>query len=38
MANKRPRPEEIIMKLRQVEVLMGQVMSCLDAIKTDWSC
>ena len=24
MANKRPKPEEIITKLRQVEVLMGQ--------------
>ena len=26
MANKRPKPEEIVSKLRQVEVLMGQVM------------
>ena len=33
MANKRPKPEEIITKLRQVEVLMGQGMSCLDAIR-----
>ena len=32
MANKRPKPEEIISKLRQVEVLMGQGMSRLDAI------
>ena len=32
MANKRPKPEEIITKLRQVEVLMGQGMSRLDAI------
>ncbi|SEN23162.1 hypothetical protein SAMN04489859_10031, partial [Paracoccus alcaliphilus] len=24
MANKRPKPEEIVSKLRQVEVLMGQ--------------
>ena len=32
MANKRPKPEEIISKLRQVEMLMGQGMSCLDAI------
>jgi len=24
MANKRPKPEEIVVKLRQVEVLMGQ--------------
>jgi hypothetical protein len=27
MANKRVRPEDIIMKLRQVEVLMGQVIA-----------
>ena len=33
MTNKRPRPEEIITKLRQVEVLMGQGMSRLDAIR-----
>lgn len=33
MANKRPKPEEIISKLRQVEVLMGQSMSRLDAIR-----
>jgi len=33
MANKRPKPEEIIIKLRQVEVLMGQGMSRLDAIR-----
>ena len=33
MANKRPKPEEIVSKLRQVEVLMGQGMSCLDAIR-----
>ena len=32
MANKRARPEDIITKLRQVEVLMGQGMSRLDAI------
>ena len=25
MTNKRPKPEEIVSKLRQVEVLMGQV-------------
>ncbi len=31
MANKRPKPEEIVPKLRQVEVLMGQSMSRLDA-------
>ncbi|SMO92200.1 hypothetical protein SAMN06265380_12420, partial [Ruegeria faecimaris] len=29
MANKRPKPEEIVSKLRQVEVLMGQGMSRL---------
>ena len=33
MANKRPKPEEIILQSRQVEVLMGQGMSCLDAIR-----
>ena len=33
MANKRPKPEEIVAKLRQVEVLMGQGMSRLDAIR-----
>ena len=30
MANKRPKPEEIVSKLRQVEVLMGQGMSRLE--------
>ena len=33
MANKRPKPEEIVSKLRQDEVLMGQGMSRLDAIR-----
>ena len=33
MGNKRPKPEEIVSKLRQVEVLMGQGMSRLDAIR-----
>jgi transposase-like protein len=33
MANKRPTPEEIVSKLRQVEVLMGQGMSRLDTIR-----
>ena len=33
MANKRPKPEEIVSKLRQVEVLMGQGMSRLDGIR-----
>ena len=33
MANKRPKPEEIVTKLRQVEVLIGQGMSRLDAIR-----
>ncbi|KGJ02388.1 Transposase [Paracoccus halophilus] len=32
MANRQPKPEEIVSKLRQVEVLMGQGMSRLDAI------
>ena len=33
MANKRPKPEEIVSKLRKVEVLMGQGMARLDAIR-----
>ena len=33
MANKRPKPEEIVSRLRQVEVLMGQGMSRIDAIR-----
>ena len=33
MTNKRPKPEEIVSKLRQVEVLMGQGLSRLDAIR-----
>jgi putative transposase len=33
MAIERPKPEEIIVKLRQVEVLMGQGMPRIDAIK-----
>ena len=33
MAIKRPKPEEIVVKLRQVEVLMGQCMSRIDAIR-----
>ena len=33
MANRRPKPEEIITKLRQFEVLMGQGMARLDAIR-----
>ena len=33
MTNKRQKPEEIITKLRQVEVLMGQGMARLDAIR-----
>ena len=33
MANKRPKPEEIVSKLRQVEVLMGQGMARIDAIR-----
>jgi hypothetical protein len=33
MAIKRPKPEEIIVKLRQVEVLMGQGMPRIDAIR-----
>jgi hypothetical protein len=33
MANKRPKPEEIVTKLRQVEILKGQGMPRLDAIR-----
>ena len=33
MANKRARPEEIVTKLRQVEVLVGQGMPRSDAIR-----
>ena len=33
MANKRPKPEEIVTKLRQVEVLTAQGMARLDAIR-----
>jgi len=33
MANKRPKPEEIVTRLRQVEVLTGQGMKRIDAIR-----
>ena len=33
MAAKRHRPEEIVTKLRQVEVLVGQGMARIDAIR-----
>ena len=33
MANKRHKPEEIVTKLRQVEVLVGQGKSRIDAIR-----
>lgn len=33
MAHNRPKPEEIVTKLRQVEVLTGQGMPRLDAIR-----
>ena len=33
MATKRPKPEEIVTKLRQVEVLVGQGMKRIDAIR-----
>jgi hypothetical protein len=33
MAIKRSKPEEIVVKLRQVEVLMGQGMPRIDAIR-----
>ena len=34
MANKRPKPEEIVIKLRQVEVLVGQGKVRIDAIRS----
>ena len=33
MAINRPKPEEIVVKLRQVEVLMGQGMPRIDALR-----
>jgi putative transposase len=33
MAMKRPKPEEIVLKLRQVEVLMGHGMARIGAIR-----
>ena len=33
MSNKRHKPEEIVAKLRQVEVLVGRGMSRIDAIR-----
>ena len=33
MANKRRKPEEIVTKLRQVDVLVGQGMARIDAIR-----
>lgn len=33
MANKRPNPEEVVTRLRQVEALTGQGMPRLDAIR-----
>lgn len=33
MDDKRPKPEEIVTKLRQVEILTGQGMPRLDAIR-----
>lgn len=33
MAIKRPKPEEIVLKLRQFEVLMGQGLLRIDAIR-----
>jgi len=35
MAGKRPKPEEIVSKLRQVEVLQGQDMAIADAVRRD---
>lgn len=33
MANRRPKPEEIVTMVRQVEVLVGQGMARIDAIR-----
>ena len=33
MGNKRPKPEEIVSKLRQVDVLVGQGRARIDAIR-----
>lgn len=33
MGSKRPKPKEIVSKLRQLEVFSGQVMSRLNAIR-----
>ncbi len=33
MAGKRDEPEEIVLKLRQIEVLQGQVMAIADAVR-----
>ena len=33
MAGRRPKPEEIVTKLRQVEVLQGQGMAMADAVR-----
>jgi hypothetical protein len=35
MANRHPKPDEIVTKLRQVEVLTGQGMARLDAIQKE---
>jgi len=34
MASKRPKPEEIVTKLRQVDVLVGQGKTRIDAIRS----
>ena len=34
MANKRPKPEDIVTKLRQVDVLVGQGKTRIDAIRS----
>ena len=34
MANKRPKPEEIVTKLRQFDVLVGQGKTRIDAIRS----
>ena len=34
MGNKRPKPEEIVTKLRQIDVLVGQGKTRIDAIRS----
>ncbi len=38
MAGKRDKPEEILLKLRQVELLHGKGSSIADAVRQIWTC